>query len=460
MNASEQNNPFVQHLARMAGDLTPVVDGGEMAGAAIRKERQRRAVLTVAACIAVLVVLSGAIGAAGTVYADRQQPLPASTVSATTPSPSAPSPSPSTKESEEPEPSGDEGSVRYVSTGDGELPVMPGVRHGVTDGGAHPYIFGGLWYEVPLGGWTAIGDVWVGGKIGWASPDSTLANDITADPLSMSIDDVVADLELRNVFDVSGWTVPDRDSGAMTLEIEGADLVVIEPLQVVTEEYDGRETEVRPVRTRIRSGGEGWVIETRFPADADGDEMLRDFLGNLWLKEYGEPDWYEPMFTYPTIGQVEHAIPAGWTRATTGGLSYAYPERWTTEPLDESTFGKLVEFRSDEIYAVEPDFAEPEVRWNGYVESGDPGANFWPGWFDPTREGTNEIDVPGADYAFVQITEGPALAGEEGLRALSVDVRLHEAGNGNHSKVTLNFPGGDEGLELVRQLIGTLSYER
>ncbi|RPF22756.1 hypothetical protein [Myceligenerans xiligouense] len=456
MNAPDQNSSFVQNLARMAGDLTPAVDAGAMAGAAIRRERNRRVVLTVAGCLAVLVAVSGAIGAAGTVYADRQQPLPASTVTATTtPSSGAASASPSTGPSEDAEPAAADAPVRYLRTGDGELPVMSGVKHGVTEGGGAPYLFGGLWYEVPPGGWAAIGDVSAGGKIGWARPDSQLA--LRSETTELSIDDVVADLELRNVVDVSGWTVPDRDSGAMTLEIEGADLVVIEPYKVVD---DGTGSKVRPVKTRIRSGAEGWVVETRFPADADGDKMLRDFLGNLWLKDSGEPEWYVPMFTYPELGQIEHAIPAGWTRAKTGGLSYAYPERWTAEPRDESTFGELVEFRSDEVIAVEPHFADPEVRWNGYVESGDPGANFWPGWFDPSLEGTDEIEVPGADYAMVRVTEGPSLAGDEDLRSLSVDVRLHEEGDGNHSKVTLNFPGGAEGVELVRQVLGTLSYER
>ncbi|GAB3160533.1 hypothetical protein GCM10027059_08730 [Myceligenerans halotolerans] len=459
MNAPEQQDLFGHHLARMAGDLTPVVDGGAMAGSAIRRERQRRVVLTAAACLAVFVAISGAVGAAGTVYANRQEPMPASSASAEASDTAQPDPSPSVSPSEttsDEDGASEDAAVRYLRTGGGELPAMPDLRHGVTDGGASPYLFGGLWYELPPGGWTAIGDVAAGGKIGWAHPDSELGGGM-ADTLDMSIEDVVADIELRNVFDVAGWTVPDKDSGAMTMEIEGADLVVIEPDEVVD---DGTGTKIRPVKTRIRSGAEGWVIETRFPADTDGDEMLRDFLGNLWLKDSGEPEWYVPMITYPDLGRIEHAIPAGWTRATTGGLSYAYPERWTAEPLDESTFGEMVEFESDEVVAVEPGYADPEVRWNGYVESGDPGANFWPGWFDPSLEGSSEIEVPGADYAAMRIMEGPSHFGDEDLRSLSVDVRLHEEGDGNHSKVTLNFPGGDEGVELARQVVGTLSYER
>ncbi|MBE1874777.1 hypothetical protein [Myceligenerans pegani] len=451
MNAPEEKDPFAQYLARMAGDLTPVVDGGAMAGSAIRREKRRRVVLTVAACLAVLVAMSGAMGAVGTVYANRQEPMPATSDSVQAePSPSVP-------------PSDDDGPaehepVRYVRTGGGELPVMPGVVHGVTDDGAAPYILGGLWYEVPAGGWTSVGDVAAGGRIGWASPDSELANERLGETLDLTVDDVVTDIELRNVPDASGWSAPDRDSGAMTLEIEGADLVVIEPFKVVTEERNGAETEVRPVKTRIRSGGEGWIIETRFPADDAGDAMLRDFLGNLWLNDYGEPDWYEPMFEYHELGPVEHAVPAGWTRATTGGLSYAYPERWRAAPRDDGMFGELVEVVSDETVTVAPE-ADPVARWSGYVESGDPGANFWPGVVDLSREGTSEIEVPGADYAVVQVIEESAAPGEEGPGSLFVEIHLHQEGNGNHAKVTLDFPGGDEGIELVRQFLGTLSYE-
>lgn len=456
MNAPENKDPFAQHLARMAGDLTPAVDGQAMAGAAMQRERRRRVVLTVAACLGVLVAISGAMGAAGSVYADREAPMPASTASDKDVEPAPVEPSPSERSTDDD--LFDDDPVQYLRTGGGELPVMPGVVHGVTDGGAHPYIFGGLWYEVPPGGWTAIGDVAVGGKIGWARPDSELGDGM-ADTLAMSIDDVVVDLELRNVFDVSGWTTPPEDSGAMTLEIEGADLVVIEPSEVVTESRAGKDHEVRPVTTRIRSGDEGWIIETRFTADDAGDEMLRNFLGNLWLKESGDPDWYEPMFAYPQVGPIEHATPAGWTEARTGGLSYAYPERWTEEPQGVATFGEQVEISSDEVVVVEPEFPDPEVRWHGYIESGDPGANFWPGWVAPELEGTSEIEVPGADYGIVQVTEGPFYADAD-VRSLSVEVYLHQEGNGDHSKLNLNFPGGDDGMELVRQFLGTLSYER
>jgi hypothetical protein len=74
------------------------------------------------------------------------------------------------------------------------------------------------------------------------------------------------------------------------------------------------------------------------------------------------------------------------------------------------------------------------------------------------EEGTSEIVVPGADYAVVRVTEGPFYA-DDRVRSHTVDVNLHEAGNGNHSTATLIFPGGEEGMELVRQFLGTLRYE-
>lgn len=453
MNAPENDDPFAADLARMAGDIVPAVDGGAMAGRAIRREKQRRVVVTAAACVAAMVAVSAAIGAAGTVSADRR-PLPAAPSASSTTDPASPTPTRAvadgtTIDDPRTEP------LRVARTGDGELPVMPGVRHGVTgEGGAQPYIFGGLWYEVPPGGWEAVGDVTAGGAIGWLRPSAALPGGT----LTTSIDDVVADIELRNVTDVAGWTVPPRDSGAMTLPIEGADLVVIEPGDVVTEQRDGRRVEVRPVTTRIGSGSEGWIIETRFPADAAGDTMLRDFLGNLWLKDFGEPEWYDPMYTYPEIGPVEHAVPAGWTPATTGGLSYAYPGDWSPRENDGSTFGETVEIVSDEVVVVEPAFADPEVRWNGYVESGDPGANFWPGIVDEDLPGTSRIDVPGADYAVLNLSEGPHHA-DENLRALSVELSMHQAGDGNHAHLTMTLPPGKEGTDLLRRFLGTLSYD-
>ncbi|GAB4084267.1 hypothetical protein GCM10028784_08970 [Myceligenerans cantabricum] len=469
MNTPEhRQDPFVRDLARVAGELTPVVDGRLMAGTAIRKEKQRRALIAVAACVAALTAVSAAIGAAGTVRADKQNPLPASTVSqrAVSDGPSAGA-RPSSDPSSPPDGGPDQpDTVHYLRTGGGELPELPGVEHGVTgegQGGAAPYLFGGLWYEVPPGGWSAIGDVTAGGKIGWARPDSEDAwagsAGGTDGALSMSIDDVVVDLELRKVTEVAGWSVPPKDSGATTLEIEGADLVVIEQGKVVTEQRAGEEIDVRPVETRIRSGGEGWIIESRFTADDAGDEMLRNFLGNLWLQDHGEPDWYRPAFTNPEIGEITHETPDGWDEAAIGGLSYAYPADWSAGDPEPGTFADLVEISSDEVVAGEPGLEDPEVRWNGYVESGDPGPNFWPGWVDMSLKGMHEIEVPGADYAVVQVTEGP-FYGDKSLRSLSGEVNLHQAGDGNHASIDFNFPGGDDGLRLLRQFLGGLSYER
>ncbi|GAA1851218.1 hypothetical protein [Myceligenerans crystallogenes] len=264
MNAPEHDDPFGRDLARMAGDLTPVVDGAAMAGQAIRREKRRHMAVTVAACVAGMVAISAAIGAGGIVYADRQEPLPASTVTAT--------PSP-----------------------------------------------------------------------------------------------------------------------------------------------DGAERHDEPVR-------------------------------------------HELTYTHPEIGEIRHGVPAGWTEATTEGFRYAYPPRWTERPNDQRTFGEMVEIRSDEVVVRVPGYEDPEVRWNGYVESGDPGPNFWPGWVNTGLDGTHEIEVPGADYAVAQVTEGPFYA-DGRRRSLSVNVHVHQEGEGNHAKVVLNWPGGEDGKRLLREFLGTLSYE-
>src|SRR5690606_31430784 len=126
------------------------LDATTMAVRAVRTVRRRRLVTAVTAGAAALALLGAGLGAASTILGERQ-PLPGTDRTATRSaptdgsSPGEPSPSPSSSATEP---------TRYLRTGDGELPVLPGVERGVVEEGGHtPYILGGLWYEVPGGGW-------------------------------------------------------------------------------------------------------------------------------------------------------------------------------------------------------------------------------------------------------------------------------------------------------------------
>lgn len=444
-------------------DPPPSLDPTAMAVRAVRNVRRRRVALAATAGVAALVLTGAGIGAAGAIYADRQ-PLPGT--DKTTAEPTAASDSPSADPAPDTSPDGalDPAPTEYLSTGGGTLPVLPGVEHGVVEEGPQsPYILGGLWYEVPPGGWIAVGDVNAGGVAGWLDPDHPEAGGLGE---TGTIDDMDATIELRNVFDVADWKAPAKDSGATTLEIEGADLVVIEQ-----HEQDGT---VRPATVRIRSGDEGWIIDTRFAANPQGDAMLRNFVGNLWLKESGAPDWYQPEFSSPVLDAIERGVPAGWARTEHNGLKFAVPEGWAAKET-EGEYSPGVEWTGPTITHVEPGVdAETLELWADvsaeekaraaedkpvpervYVQGGKPGGNWWTPSADAPQ--SQMIDVPGADYAEVLPT-AHHVDGEVDYYWLNI--YLHQEGRGENLFLVVEFDGTEQGLDDLHAFLGTLDFRR
>jgi hypothetical protein len=446
------------------GSLDPVV----MATRAVRTVRRRRIVVAATAGVAALALTGAGIGAAGAIYAEQQEPLPGTdrtSVESATPSdsPSAtPSPSTTASASTSGDPAG--ASSELLKTGGGTLPVLAGVERGVVEDGGHsPYILGGLWYEVPPGGWIAVGDVNAGGVAGWLDPEHPEADGLGE---TGTIDDMDATIELRNVFDVADWTVPAKDSGATTLDIEGADLVVIEQHE--------KEGDIRPATITLRSGDEGWVIDTRFAADEQGDAMLRNFVGNLWFKELGEPDWYQPEFSTPVLGAIERGVPADWVRAEHNGLKFALPTGWT-DKATEGEFSPGVEWTGPTITHVEPgvdaealelwvDASEEEkeraaedrdVPERVYIQGGKAGGNWWTQSMDAPQ--SQMIEVPGADYAEVL----PTVYNKDGAADYYwVDIYLHQADRGENLFLVVEFDGTEQGLKDLHTFLGTLDFRR
>lgn len=466
---SKQDAAMMASLRAAGSTIEPPrsMDPTAMAVRAVRNVRRRRVLAAATAGVAALVLTGAGIGAAGAIYADRQEPLPGTdkTTAEATPAEESPSavPTPSASPNGDPEAAPTE----YLPTGGGTLPVLPGVERGVVEGDGHsPYILGGLWYEVPPGGWYAVGNVNAGGVAGFLEPDHPMAMSFDPDPLDMSIDDLDATLELRNVTDVADWTVPAKDSGAMTLDIEGADLVVIE--------QHAKDGKVRPATIRIRSGAEGWIIETRFPANAAGDTMLRNFVGNLWLKDAGEPDWYKPQFEHPTLEKIEPGVPAGWQKTEHNDLKFAVPAGWTSAPA-EGEFSPDVEWTGTTVTHVEPGVdAETLELWTDaseeekaraaeemtsfervYVQGGKPGGNWWSQTMSAPE--SQLIEVPGADYAEVQLT----LHNVDGEPSYySASIYLHQEGQGENLSLVVDFDGGEQGWQDLHTFLGSLDFRR
>jgi hypothetical protein len=431
------------------------LDPTAMAVRAVRNVRRRRVVVAATTALAALVLTGAGIGAAGAIYADRQEPLPGTdkTTAESDRTSESPSAGPTASMEEAP-----------TETSGGTLPVLPGVERGVVEDGARaPYILGGLWYEVPPSGWIAVGDVNAGGVAGWLDPGHPEAEGLGE---TGTIDDMDATIELRNVFDVAGWTVPAKDSGAMTLDIEGADLVVIEQHEP--------EGNVRPVTIRLRSGDEGWIIETRFPANAQGDTTLRNFVGNLWLKDAGEPDWYQPEFSTPVLDAIERGVPADWVRTEHNGLKFAVPKGWVDKET-EGEFSPGVEWTGPTITHVDPGvdaetleswtdaskeekaLAAEETEWpeRVYVQGGKPGGNWWTRSMDAPQ--SQMIDVPGADYAEVL----PTVHNADGEADYYwVDIFIHQEDQGENLFLVVEFDGSEQGLKDLHTFLGTLDFRR
>jgi hypothetical protein len=462
---SKQDAAMMAGLRAAGSTIEPPtsLDPTTMAVRAVRNVRRRRMVVAATASVAALALTGAGIGAVGAIYADRQEPLPGTvktTAESTRASESSATASPSPSPSDEP----DAAPTEYLETGGGTLPVLPGVERGVVEEGGHaPYILGGLWYEVPPGGWYAVGDVNAGGVAGWLDPEHPEAADFGE---TGTIDDMDATIELRNVFDVADWTVPAKDSGATTLDIEGADLVVIEQHK--------KEGKIRPVTIRLRSGDEGWMIETRFAANEQGDTMLRNFVGNLWLKEQGAPDWYQPEFSTPVLDAIERGVPADWVRTEHNGLKFAVPEGWVDKKTD-GEFSPGVEWTGPTITHVDPGIdAETLESWTDatekekaraaedtewpervYVQGGRPGGNWWTRSMDAPQ--SQMIDVPGADYAEVLPTAHNA-GGEVDYYWLNI--YLHQKDQGENLFLVVEFDGTEQGLEDLHTFLGTLDFRR
>jgi hypothetical protein len=457
---ARQDAALVAGLRAAGATIEPPrsLDSTAMAVRAVRNVRRRRMVAVATAGVAALVLTGAGIGAAGAIYADQQPPAPGTDRTAAKSAPtdeSSPSPSPT----EEPEAAPTE----YLQTGGGTLPVMPGVERGVAEEGHSPYILGGLWYEVPPGGWYAVGDVNAGGVAGWLDPEHPKAMELS---MNGTIDDMDATIELRNVTDVAGWTAPAKDSGAMTLDVEGADLVIIEQHE--------KEGKIRPATVTLRSGDEGWIIETRFAANEQGDAMLRNFVGNLWLKDEGEPAWYQPEFSTPVLDAIEHRVPADWVKTEHNGLKFAVPEGWKSKAT-EGEFSPGVEWTGPTITHVDPgigaetlktwtdvskkekELAAQDMEWpeRVYVQGGKPGGNWWTRNMDAPQ--SQMIDVPGADYAEVL----PTVHNTDGAADYYwVDIFIHQEDQGENLFLVVEFDGTEQGLQDLHTFLGTLDFRR
>jgi hypothetical protein len=462
---SKQDTAMLAGLRAAGSTIEPPgsLDPTAMAVRAVRNVRRRRVVAAATAGLAALALTGAGIGAAGAIYADRE-PLPGTDRSTAGPAPASESPSADTTPDSSPSGEPEASATEYLPTGGGMLPVLPDVERGVVEGGGHaPYILGGLWYEVPPGGWIAVGNVNAGGVAGWLDPDHPEAGGLGE---TGTIDDMDATIELRNVFDVADWTVPAKDSGATTLDIEGADLVVIEQ-----HERDGA---VRPATIRLRSGDEGWIIETRFAANAQGEDMLRNFVGNLWLKESGEPDWYQPEFSSPVLDAIERGVPAGWVRTEHNGLKFAVPDGWVAKET-EGEFSPGVEWTGPTVMYTQPGVdAEALKLWTDaskeekaraaqdtpvpervYVQGGKPGGNWWSRSMDAPQ--SQMIDVPGADYAEVLPT---AYNADGEVDHYWVDIYLHQEDQGENLFLVVEFDGTEQGLDDLHTFLGTLDFRR
>ncbi|MEU4388528.1 hypothetical protein [Promicromonospora sp. NPDC023805] len=462
---SKQDAAMMAGLRAAGSTIEPPtsLDPTTMAVRAVRNVRRRRMVVAATASVAALALTGAGIGAVGAIYADRQGPLPG-TVKTTAESARATEPPASASPSPSPSGEPDAAPTEYLETGGGTLPVLPGVERGVVEDGGHaPYILGGLWYEVPPGGWITVGDVNAGGVAGWLDPEHPEAGGLGENG---TIDDMDATIELRNVFDVAGWTVPAKDSGATTLDVEGADLVVIEQHKT--------EGKIRPVTVRLRSGDEGWVIETRFAANEQGDAMLRNFVGNLWLRDQGEPDWYQPEFSSPVLAAIERGVPADWVRAEHNGLKFAVPEGWADKKTD-GEFSPGVEWTGPTITHVDPGVdaetlklwtdasakekarAAEDTEWpeRVYVQGGKPGGNWWTRSSDAPQ--SQMIDVPGADYA--EILPTAYYAGGE-VDYYWLNIYLHQEDQGENLFLVVEFDGTEQGLKDLHTFLGTLDFRR
>ncbi len=429
--------------AQSAVDVPSTLDPDALAHRAVRRVRARRnafaaggSTLVVGALVAVAALLPG------TLPRGTDPALGAGPAQASTPAPQV--------ATSEPAP---DATLRYLPVGDGELPELPGVEHGVVETSHSEYtVQGGLVYTVPPGGWsvrgTAFDDpasvVWEVRK-GWAAEGSDIPAGAGAPPMTGSGATVTIDVDP----DAASWSVPARDSGAWTVEIPGADHVTVT-------RGPSEEPGLARWEAKIRYAGTGWTVALDFTDDEVGDELARNFLGNLWFEPEGEPEWFSPTYTYPEVGPLTAGVPDGWQTATTGSLTYAVPPGWTVAEV-EGNYGPGVEWTGPFVTTFGPihDGTFTDVHWNVFVQRGSTGARE----FDYAGEAWHgqRIEVPGADFAEVLPAEGPFYA-DEGTTSLSADVRLHGANGGENVMLMIGLPGGEEGLETLRGILGSLQF--
>ncbi|MGO3484798.1 MAG: hypothetical protein ACTINV_11975 [Cellulosimicrobium funkei] len=433
--------------AQTAVEVPPTLDPDALAHRAVRRVRARRRVVAasgsavaVAALVAVAAILPGALSR-GSAPAPALAAAPART---TAPASEGPAPAPAAPPQEP---------ARYLPVGDGELPALPGVEHGVVGTHHGDYtVQGGLTYTLPPGVWEVEGEAFgEPASVRWKGPEhwALQGSEIPADAVPPPMVDSGATVSIDVDPGAASWVVPARDSGAWTVEVPGSDFVVVT-------RGPSDDPDLARWEARVRYGGTGWTIRLDFTDDAVGDELARNFLGNLWFEAEGAPEWFSPTYTYPEIGPLTTGTPAGWQTATTGTLSYAVPPGWTVADV-EGNYGPGVEWTGP--FATNPgpirDGSSPDVHWNMFVQRGGSGARA----FDYSGEEWHgqRIEVPGADFAELLLSQGPFWA-DDGMSELSADVRVHGADGGENLMLMISLPGDDAGLETLRGILGSLRF--
>jgi hypothetical protein len=345
--------------------------------------------------------------------------------------------------------------VRFLPVGDGELPVLPGVEHGVVEASHSEYDMQGvLVYTLPPGAWSIGGDeplgrhpseaVWHVSDIVSEPEGAVYPDDWEPSPMAGS----GATISLAAAPDPLSWRAPARDSGAWTVDVPGADFVVVT-----------RGAADAPGLARwealVRRGELGWTVRLDFTDDATGDELARNFFGNLWFWADGEPDWFEPTFSAREIESDTAGTPPGWQETSTKELTYALPAGWTGEEMTDPLLPGVTWEGDVATTGFElADGTLEDVRWSVIVEIGYKGGFQW----DAGAPGWQELDVPGADVARVRTTAGPFYADQE-VRALSSEIQVHQAAApGRNLALTVSLPDDAEGEAILRGLLGSLRF--
>ncbi|PZR52910.1 hypothetical protein DNL40_09640 [Xylanimonas oleitrophica] len=435
----------------------PAPDGAALAHSAVRRVRARRALLTAgvgtaaATAVVVTTALTGPWDA---------PPGPVASAPATPAAPAASAPAASAAPAQEepaPEPT-------YLPVGDGELPLLPGVEHGAVDLEHSEYrIEGGLVYTMPRGGRWVLRDVdtvdasstppsmvWdVSTQTEWAQGAAYPEEEFEATPMAGS----KATIRLDVAADAASWQVPDRDSGAWTVDVPGADLVVVT-------RGPAEEPGLARWDAQVRRGDSGWTIRMDFTDDEVGDRVAAEFLGNLWFQDDGPPEWFVPTHEFPVVDGIVHGVPEGWQEVSLGEVTLAVPAGWTySDRTDEYQRHSLWEGDVATSGFRLSDGTTEDVRWSVLVSLATRGpSNDVPGvpvWLGPQPQ---TLQVPGADFAEADTTLGPFYA-DRSVRSYWTTIELHQAGpKGRNASVYISVPADEEGLEILRGVMGSVRF--